>query len=837
MIQSLAWISWLWVSSQEQNFMLHNEPEANLGSNMIPGVLNASRDVFSRAVAYDFSQAYFRRRSLGPEQRSVLLNGVPMNKMNDGRANWSNWGGLNDALRHQVFDEGILPSLHFMGNMGGTVNINSLAETYRDGLKASIAVSNRNYATRWMVTYGSPRLKGNWKFNVSASTRFAEEGFREGTPYEAYSFLCSVDKQFSGNHFVNITTILAKNSRGMSSAITEEVFSLKGSQYNPHWGYQNEVKRNARVKRTFEPMVQVNYKWIKNAKTTLGAHLTYQWGSRGTSRLDYTGSRLLERTGVAVGGGVNPDPTYYQKLPSYFLRKPDDQNYAGAFFARERLLVNGQLNWEELFLSNKGIRPGGNSIYSLYEDRYEDFWVAIQGEFHQRLSKSLDLRGSVMANALVSERYAYLLDLLGGDGLLDIDPFDKGADKEQNDLRNPNRIAAEKEKFRYNYKMDATDVLAFVRLDHTGKRESAFVAIGMGTRRYQRTGFYENGSYPGNNSFGKGPVLRFSSYDFKAGLTYKFNGRHLTQLLGAYLEDPPPIRNSYSNPRENHDPVIGLTTSKSFGAEFKYQLRMPWMHLQLGTFLTDIRGSSSVSFYYADGLTGLNELGTSAFVQEVKTGLGRRSLGVELGVEFKIIDGLKAKGAATSGIAHYSESPELYLTSDDLEEPVFYGASNLKGYRIPNGPQEAYSLGVEYSDPDYWWIGVTLNIFKSSFLSVAPVTRTRNFYLDADGFAIPQYDESISKDLLRQEQLRDFNIVNLVGGKSWKINKTYLGFFLSVGNLLNATFKTGGYEQARNANYTTLLEDSTRESPLFAPKYWFGFGTTFFASIYVRIQQ
>ena len=32
----------------------------------------------------------------------------------------------------------------------------------------------------------------------------------------------------------------------------------------------------------------------------------------------------------------------------------------------------------------------------------------------------------------------------------------------------------------------------------------------------------------------------------------------------------------------------------------------------------------------------------------------------------------------------------------------------------------------------------------------------------------------------------------------------------------------------------TLLEDKSREKPLFGPKYWFGYGTSYYASVYFR---
>jgi len=75
----------------------------------------------------------------------------------------------------------------------------------------------------------------------------------------------------------------------------------------------------------------------------------------------------------------------------------------------------------------------------------------------------------------------------------------------------------------------------------------------------------------------------------------------------------------------------------------------------------------------------------------------------------------------------------------------------------------------------------------------------------------------------------------LVGGKSWKIKDLYLGLFTSLNNISNNFYRTGGYEQSRASNYLRLKEDQTRTKPLFGPKYWFGFGTTFFTSLYIRI--
>ena len=160
--------------------------------------------------------------------------------------------------------------------------------------------------------------------------------------------------------------------------------------------------------------------------------------------------------------------------------------------------------------------------------------------------------------------------------------------------------------------------------------------------------------------------------------------------------------------------------------------------------------------------------------------------------------------------------------------------SDLKNYKIAGGPQKAYSVGFEYRDPDYWWIGATANFFDDTYIDISPLTRTKNFYLDADGLPFNDYDPELARDLLKQEKFDSYMSVNLIGGKSWRIDDYYIGFFASINNLLDKEYKTGGFEQGRNANYRQLRDDVSNDTPVFGSKYWYGRGTTYFMNVYFR---
>lgn len=151
----------------------------------------------------------------------------------------------------------------------------------------------------------------------------------------------------------------------------------------------------------------------------------------------------------------------------------------------------------------------------------------------------------------------------------------------------------------------------------------------------------------------------------------------------------------------------------------------------------------------------------------------------------------------------------------------------MKNIRLASGPQEAYSLGFSFRE-NFWWAGLTVNYFNHTYLDISPINRTHNFLLDQDGLPINSYDPYQARMLLQQEQFNPYTVVNMVLGKSWRVGNKFVGAFLSVNNLLNETYKTGGFEQSRNANYNALRADVMAEKRRFGPKYWYGRGTIIF---------
>lgn len=806
-------------------------------NSQITGLLNSGQDLFSKTVAFQFSSAFFRPRNLSGDQTTVLFNGNEMNKIGNGRANWNQWGGLNDVTRHQVFYANSSPNPFSFAANGGTIFISSKPSDYRKGVKASYALANRTYQHRGLFTYHTGLLKNDWIIMGAVGLREGENGYKDGTPYASQSFFLSVEKLFSDNHSLYFTGFLVNTNRGKVAPVTEEVFELKNDRYNAYWGSQNNQVRNARMQSAAEPTLMLNHDWRINAKTQLHSSLSYQFGKNGHSRLDYNGNSIeLDGNGepFLTGGGTNPDPTYYQKLPSYFLRFTENPDYTKAYLAEQSFIKNGQINWNEMYEANI-ISEQAQSIYALYEDRNDDQSFQFNSNLDFQPKKYWYMNASLRLNYLISENYANVLDLLGGNSYLDVYSYSDNLEEAQNDLRHPNRIVQKGDTFKYHFKLYSTVAEGFGQIEYKKDKLEFYTGLNLKQHNFYREGLYENGRYPGDKSFGKSEKLQFFGYGLKTGLTFKLTGRHLFSSNILFLNDSPLLQSTFTNMRENNQTVANIKNPFYYSADLNYLLRLPKLNAKISGYFIGQEKGSSIKFYYADGLTIIEEDQRNAFVQEIMTNISTQNFGLETAVSYTVWNGLALNAVAAIGKAIYAKPAHIFLTSDDFKDPIDFGKSSLKNYRLSNGPQQAYSMGLSYNSPHFWWLNLALNYFDENYISLAPLLRTANFLTDVDGLPIDNFDERTAKSLLKQKKIDPYYAINITLGKSWRIEKHTIGTFLIASNLSNSVYQTGGFEQSRNANYPTLLQDQQREKPLFSPKYWYGNGQNYFVSVYWRI--
>ncbi len=781
-------------------------------------LLQSTRDIFLNRVAFDFGQAFFRIRGYDTARGVVLLNGIPMNKFRDGRPQWNNWGGLNDVTRNQEFDYGLQASEGSFGGLLGTTQIDMSPSSFRPGSRVSFASSNRGYASRIMATHSSGKGMNDIAYAISASRRWSRDGYISGTFYDAYSVYGGLEYTFSESHNVRVTGILAATRRGLSPAITQEVFELQGSRYNAHWGWQDGKVRNSRVRKIREPLLVIDHAY-KSSMFTIRTALAYQFGNQTRSRMSYYDA-------------PNPDPSYYRNLPSYYINSPLGANFYGAKLASAGFLANPQLDWAQLYAANHSEGPDGVASYLVSEDGNTDSELTLSSVANVHCNKGLRIDGGLLLKSLSSENFSRISDLLGAGFHNDIDPFTNT----RNDLNGP----VEKQKndiISYHYLLEADRKQGFLQLHYSNAHWKAFFSGEYSAFRYQRNGRFMNERFP-ENSLGESESVTFSCMGIKAGFSYSLSGRHWLEVQAAHLQKPPQLQHVFVNPRENNL-IIPLVDQEYLNTmDFSYHLRLPHITGRFSGYYTRFQDMTDINYFFVDAGVG------SYFVQEVITGLDKLHMGLETGLEFEASATVKLSIVAAVGKQLYASNPDITINfvpdpeQQDSGQSVtgYYslGPSGVKDYRLAEGPQRAVSCGVSYRDPKYWWTSVTANYLSNNYINVSFINRTRSFYRDPQtGTIFPEAIPERVDELLKQTPLEDIYYLNMAAGKSWLKRGIYISLFGSINNLFNGIFRTGGYEQSRNGNYGQLASDQLSGKQVFGPKYWYGAGRTYFVNLAV----
>jgi len=830
--------------------LLENDlSDDNSASESTSGLLQSSRDAFQQAAAFNWGQARFRIRGLDSQYATTTINGVTMNKLFDGRPQWGDWSGLNNAIRNQEFTVGSFPSDYAFGGILGTQQINTRASIYKPGMILTFSGANTNYSWRMMGTYASGMSNNGWAFVVSAGTRWADEGYFDGTNYKALAGFISVEKKINDHHSLNFSGFYTPNSRAKNSPNTAEVTQLTNYNYNSYWGWQEGKKRNARIKTIEEPILMLNHYFVINEVSNLNSSLTYQFGKITNSNIDYQNAN-------------SPDPTYYRKMPSYYssLYAPDNGEFEGAFTpdyenaekSKEQFLAHNQIDWNALYFANQtpvldadGKITGyasAKSNYVLYEDHSDDQTLTANSTFNTQVSDNLYMTAGGFFSYLKSHNYQQLTDLLGGLYFDDIDVFYNG-EQAQSDLNHPDRQVVEGDIYGYNFNYLANTLNLFTNFKFTYDKVDFYLVQNFISTNYQREGLYQNGIYP-TNSFGKSKKVHFDNFGFKGGILFKISGRQQFNFNGAYLSNAPTIRNTFPNSRLNNSVVAGLESETINSLDASYFYRTPKWQTRLTLFYTAIKNATQTSFFYAEGIfdDGAGYANTDAFVSQTLTHLDKQNLGAEFSLQYQLTATIMTNFSAAYGEYIFNSNPNVTITNDaqatiENPNPVFdFGTATLKNYHQAGMPQQAFALGIEYRDPKYWWIGVNINYLSNSFIDISPISRTETFYKNpATGFNFAEASEERAKELLKQEKFEPMTLLNISGGKSWKIKGKNIGLFASLNNVLDLRYKTGGYEQARNANFRQLNQDVSSGTPNFGNKYFYGYGRTYFVNLYINL--
>ena len=855
-----------------------------------PSILFGSNDPFTNIASFGFSNIRFKNRGYTSESQDVYLAGIRMNDAITGYSPFSLWSGLNEAMRSKETTVGNEVSDYGYGGYNGVTNIHAMPSSVRPGWRFSALTNSALYRLRLMATYASGELDNGWSYAFNVSARIGGNDWVKGVYYRSFAYYAGVEKKFGDIHKLSLVTFAAPGQRGAQNASTQEVYDLMGdNMYNSNWGYQNGKVRNARVRKTFEPVTILKYTVKPSDDLEASAAVLWRTGKNGYTALDWYDA-------------ADPRPDYYRNLPSYFWMEDPDYDrvnktkYAWAETAWmdcSGAFDNYQhLNWDRMYNVNyKNFDADGlrRSKYVVEERRVDQNDLNFAANVKWDATKWFTLTGGINYKWNKTEYYKKIDDLLGGDYYVNIDSF---AERDfasspamvQNDLdyfekNGAAQLLKKGDKYGYDYfaNIHKVGVWANGAFDFGALKTN--VALKAGYETFWREGLVRKGLFPGLNpdgseyvadgkaltsyekvdgklvpisSKGKSAVSGFFTYSAKLGIQYHFSGGHRVYANAGYFNDAPTFAQSFISPRTRNSLIPNLETMKTASADINYQYSNSGYNVRVTGFFTKIMNQTDMMSFYDDT--------QNSFTNFAMTGIDQRHMGIELGFKVPLpVDGLSVEGALSWGEYIYTSTPRMTQTIDNSAEliiddqPVTYWKSHpifkrvmlgnqevfdkdLGGnyivekeqkHYVPSTPQLASSLGLNYRTKSYWFFELEAQYFANSYLDMNPLYRTDMAVNGPDGESSPVEIEYMAA----QEKFDPVFLLNASIGKSWYIDRKYnFGFSLNLQNITNnRNVKTGGYEQTR------LIDSAGRKRYYrFDPKYFYMQGINYMLNLYFR---
>jgi hypothetical protein len=337
-----------------------------------------------------------------------------------------------------------------------------------------------------------------------------------------------------------------------------------------------------------------------------------------------------------------------------------------------------------------------------------------------------------------------------------------------------------------------------------------------------RDGKVRNGVYP-NDSYGKSMVYTYPEAGIKGGTTYKLNGRNYFFVNALFETRAPYFDNLFLSPKTNNRTA---QADNEFITSFEggYKFKAPKVNLQLTGYFTQYNDETETFHFFDEQF--------HTFVNYTLTGLDKRHEGIEAALEVMMGKGFSSYAVVSVGQHFYTSRPSARITQDSKDTVLAYNETiYLDNVRLSTGPQKAYSLGLNYRSPRFWFVNLAINLFDGIYYE-ASFTRRQVQSLDL-------VDEGSAKwnEILEQKQAPDGYSVDLSGGWSWKIDNDFKSLkrpaYLVVN--LGITNVTNNQDIVTRAAEPLRFDFEDKNVDKFAPRITYAFGATYYINITLRM--
>lgn len=284
--------------------------QEELGGKDISMIANTTPGAYASSSGGGAGDSRVTIRGFDQRNIAVMVDGIPVNDMENGAVYWSNWDGLKDITKSMQIQRGLGASKLAIASVGGTMNF----ITNGIGGKEQIVVKKEwgnNRHNLMGFAYNSGIINNKWGFTL-AGTYKTGDGWAEETWTQAYSYFAKIQYMPNPRHIVSIGVNGAPQSHGQrttkmpiavyskemaldlgidydkeikfigdNSKYTTKTQGDRDLRWNSDQGILNGSTFGDKTNYFHKPLVNLNHFWKLNEKTTLSTVIYASFGKGG----------------------------------------------------------------------------------------------------------------------------------------------------------------------------------------------------------------------------------------------------------------------------------------------------------------------------------------------------------------------------------------------------------------------------------------------------------------------------------------------------------------------------------------------------------------------------
>ena len=254
-----------------------------VGNQEFPEIMNKTPGVYATKDSGGYGDSRISLRGFDQTNTAILINGQPVNDMENGRLYWSNWQGLTDIASGIQIQRGLGATKLAVPSVGGTISIFTKSAEKEQGGSLTQLIGNDGYV-KTTALYNSGVNDKGWSSSYLL-TKWSGNGYVYNTKGEGWTYFFALGYTPEGSaHSLNFSFLGAgqwHHQRDSWVSIRDyENFGEEG--IDPRWNTNGGVLNGEEfsIRRNFynKPLATFNWDWKISETVDLATSL---YGSAG----------------------------------------------------------------------------------------------------------------------------------------------------------------------------------------------------------------------------------------------------------------------------------------------------------------------------------------------------------------------------------------------------------------------------------------------------------------------------------------------------------------------------------------------------------------------------